>query len=64
MLTSVADTATGEVQAGSPVPEPGTLGMIVTGLLGVSGFPAAESVAGMRFCKQFELCSNEPTLAR
>ena len=40
MLTSVADTATGEVQAGaaSSVPEPGTLGMIVTGLLGVSGF--------------------------
>lgn len=38
VLTSVADTATGEVQADSPVPEPGTLGMIVTGLLGVSGF--------------------------
>lgn len=39
VLTSMADTATGEVQADSPVPEPGTLGMIVTGLLGVSGFP-------------------------
>jgi hypothetical protein len=38
VLTSVADTATGEVQADSTVPEPGTLGMIVTGLLGVSGF--------------------------
>ena len=38
VLTSMADTATGEVQADSAVPEPGTLGMILTGLLGVSGF--------------------------
>jgi PEP-CTERM motif len=38
VLTSVADTATAEEQVGGSVPEPGTLGMIVTGLLGVSGF--------------------------
>lgn len=38
VLTSVADTATGEVEADMAVPEPGTLGMVVTGVLGMSGF--------------------------
>lgn len=38
VLTSVADTATGEVEVGSPVPEPETLGLVGTGVLGVSGF--------------------------
>ena len=40
VLTSVADTATGEVQVGAAtsVPEPGTLGLVGTGVLGVGGF--------------------------
>ena len=38
VLTSVADTATGEVQAASSVPEPGTLELVGMGMLGVGGF--------------------------